>query len=277
MVNKELKPFTHKIYSDFSGDDGDYNTPGSSKCLCVAWVLTTVEDIKFNEDIVLQMKKLIRCQAGNELKYTGIIHHPKKLEVISLISQLKAKVIINPVIKRKIDDETIRSPKTKKLLKIIHGVPLYRFMEYLHAVSPGYCYQLIIDEMSWSDYQQGILDHYKSEFPDLNWKNAREDWLYFAKSDNDLLLQLADVISGIGREYIEDLQGKDFPPCRLCNWKHWNNCHFKRKGIKIGRNELLKNVRPILLRNSKDQFFPGGFVVRPPNIEIDYKFVECLH
>jgi hypothetical protein len=49
MENKELRPFTHRIYTDFSGDDGDTNTPGASKCLCGAWILSAEEDIRFNE------------------------------------------------------------------------------------------------------------------------------------------------------------------------------------------------------------------------------------
>jgi hypothetical protein len=276
MTNDDPKPFTHIIYSDFSGDDGGYNTPGSSKCLCVAWVLTKVEDIPYNENIVFQMKDLIHCKHINELKYKGIVNHPQKMALLSLVSKLKAVVIINPVIKAKISDETIKSPKTKKLLKIIHGVPLRRFTEYLSAVSPDCCYQLVIDEMSWSNYQNDILNHLKADIPDLNWKTAREDWLYFGNSKHSLLLQLADIIAGMGREYIEDLQSKTFPPCRPCYFMKWSNCPVRRKGNKIGRNDLLKPLKPVLLRNSAGQFFPGGFVVRPPEIEIDYRFVECL-
>jgi hypothetical protein len=277
MENKGLRPFTHRIYTDFSGDDGDPKTPGASKCLCGAWILSSEENIRYNEGIVLQIKKIIGCKAINELKYKSLAHHPKKSEALGLLLGLKVTIILTPVIKDKIDDKTIRSPKTKALLKIIHGFPLGRFMNYLGEVSPDFCLQLIIDEMSWSGYQKDVLEYLKSGLKDVDWSEVREDWLYFAKSGNSLMMQLADVVAGLGREYIEDLQTKALPPCRMCHLGHWNSCTFKRHGQRVGLNKLLKNALPSLLRNSEGSFYAGGFIVRPPEVESDYIFVECLH
>jgi hypothetical protein len=66
MEKAKLRPFTHRIYTDFSGDDGDPKTPGASKCLCGAWILSAEDDIEFNEGIVLQIKKLVGSKKNNK-------------------------------------------------------------------------------------------------------------------------------------------------------------------------------------------------------------------
>jgi hypothetical protein len=276
MEKKEIRPFTHRIFTDFSGDDGDPNTPGSSKCLCGAWVLSAEEDLRFNEGIVLRIKKLIGCKNTNELKYKSLSHHPKKIEALSLIPELKAKIIMTPVIKARIQDTTIRNPETKLLLTVIHGFPMQRFMAYLQTVYPTFYLQLIIDEMTWSGYQKDVLETLKQTLKNADWSNTREDWLYFAKSSRSLMMQIADVIAGLGREYIEDLQDKKLPPCRACDIGKWNNCVYKRKGQMVGLNKYFKNVRPLLLTTTAGKFYKGGFIVRPPEVETNYRFVECL-
>ena len=274
MKGKKLRPFTHRIYTDFSGDDGDPRTPGASKCLCGAWILSAEKDIRYNEGIVLQIKKLINCKPIDELKYKTLKKHAKKMEALNLLSQVKAKIILNPVIKSKIDDNSIRAPKTKRLLTIMHGFPLLRFMKHLSAESPNFYLQLIVDEMSWSGYADVIRENFKGL--NVDWTQVRDDWLYFAKSGNSLMLQLADVVAGLGFEYIEDLQERKLPPCRICNLAHWGNCNFKRHKQLIGHNRLIKAVYPSLLRDESGKFFEQGFIVRPPGVEVDYLFVECL-
>jgi hypothetical protein len=277
MIKADLQPFTHRIYMDFSGDDGDPGTPGSSKTICGAWILSSEEDIRHNEGVVLKIKKTIGCNKVDELKYRSIRRHPKKQEALDLLSELRVKVILSLVIKSQIHESDIKSPNTKRLLHLIHSFPLVTFRDYCSNNKINIYFQLVIDEMGWSGIYEGIREEIKKSIDGLDWDNARPDWLYFGKSEKSLMLQLADIFAGIGREYIEELDGTKFPPCRLCQNAGWNTCRLRRSKQGLGHNKAIKQIMPFWVRRRNGSYFGYGLTVRPPEIEKDYLFIECLH
>jgi len=44
----EPKPFTHKVFVDFSGDDGDPSKPGSSKVISMACHIDMLHETVYN-------------------------------------------------------------------------------------------------------------------------------------------------------------------------------------------------------------------------------------
>ena len=90
------------------------------------------------------------------------------------------------------------------------------------------------------------------------------------------MLQLADIIAGLGREYVEDLQSRKLPPCVVCWLKRTYDCSYKRNRKKVGKTRLMRILYPLLMGNESGKVWEKGFVVRPPGVERDYLFVDCL-
>lgn len=271
----DLRSFTHRIYVDFSGDDGHYNTPGSSQCICIAWVLSNEEYLDHNRSVVLKIKKAIGCDPKHELKYKTLRRHKNREIALRILSQLKVKVVIIPVFKRYISEQELRDPHTKKLVDLLHTFPLERFFPYMRTVNPKSYFQLIFDEVSWSGCPDDIIEDFKNN-QNLDWGQARSDWLLFAKSHSNLMIQLADIISGVGREFADGLIGRALPPCPTCVGKRkMQHCPYKLGRLKIPGESLLHTLQPLLLRK-EGECFEQGFVVRPPNRTKYFRFVDCL-
>jgi hypothetical protein len=145
-----LRPFTHRIYSDFSGDDGDPRTPGASRTLCVAWVISAEDDVWHNQGVVLDIKKVIGCQRDAELKYRSLKRHPRKKDTLALISQAKIEIILAPVLTERIRQEDLKDPATKGLVNLIHYFPVGPFVEVCAKRHPDVYFQLVFDEVGWA-------------------------------------------------------------------------------------------------------------------------------
>jgi len=273
----KLRTFTHRIYVDFSGDDGDPLTPGSSKCICIAWVESAESDLYHNEGIVLQIKKVIGCNPKDELKYTSLRRHRRKFTALGLLAQLKTNVVVVPVLKERITDAELRSPRTKKLIDLIHHFPFGRLINNMMKTSPDIYFQLMFDQVGWSGCVEGIKDSFRKDTR-LDWGQERPDWLLFAKSGSKLMLQLADVIAGLTREYIEGLQEYKLPPCTVCAVKGRpeRTCRYRKGKRVLSGSELLGLIYPLLVRNEQGKSWEHGFLIRPPAACREYMFVDCI-
>jgi hypothetical protein len=266
--------YTHKLYVDFSGDDGDPSTPGANKSMCIAWILSAIGDIRYNQGIVLQMKKVIGCRPNAELKYTSLKRHAKKMEALQLLSKTKIRVVLVPVLKTRIKEEELRSPRTKMLVAVIHYFPFIRFGKYLNIAEDKLC-QLVFDEFSWVSCREEIIKLFKNT-PQIIWKVPIEECLRFVKSTSNLMLQLADVVAGLGHEYIESLYEVRLPSCAICvvKGKPERPCRYKLKEKTLPNDHLMRLLYPLLLK--EDEVWENGFVVRPPGASIEYKFIDCI-
>lgn len=270
-------PFTHKIFVDFSGDDGDPSKPNSSKVTSMAWVLSSVQDIWHNEGIVLQMKKLIGCKPKDEIKYRSIRRHPKKMELLTTLTRAKVRLLILLVLKESVKDESFRDPKTKRLVDYIHYFPISRFITT--GTLPPYpesWFQLIFDEVGWAGCEDEIRRFYKND-ENIIWDADEDpDSILFGKSGAILMLQLADIFAGMMREYIENLNEREVPPCHICAIKGIRDCSHKRKHLTVGRAELMKIIYPFLIERSKRTKIDVGLMIRPPEVQRRYLFIDCL-
>lgn len=275
VLPNKARPFTHRIHVDFSGDDGDPRTAGASRCLLIAWVLSAESDLSHNQSVVLQIKKVIGCRPNAELKYRALRRHRRKNDALELLSHIKASVVLVAVLKERITEEELRSPKTKKLVNLIHYFPLSRFLDYFKKEYPDVYFQLVFDEVGWAGCESEITKSFKED-RDLDWGKARPDWLEFKKSGGNLMLQLADVVAGLGREYIEGVQILKRPPCIVCWLKGIRDCSYKRNKKPVGKAGLMRVIYPLLLKDNRSLAWERGLLVRPPGVEKDYLFVDCL-
>jgi len=270
-----LRPFTHRIYVDFSGDDGDPRTPGASRCLCIAWVASAESDLYHNEGIILQIKKVIGCGVVDNLRYKSLRRHRLRKEALGLLTQLKISAVVVPVLKERITEEELRNPRTKKLVDLIHSFPLSRLINHITQTYPDIYFQLVFDQVGWRGCEADIQISFRKD-TQLDWERARPDWLLFTKSGSNLMLQLADIIAGLGREYVENLQTEKLPPCIVCWLKGTYDCSYRRGRKQLGKAGLMRILRPLLIRDESGKVWERGFVARPPAVSKDYLFVDCL-
>jgi len=275
MLN--LSPFTHKIYVDFSGDDGDPSKPNSSKVISMAWVLSSVQNIRHNEGIVLQMKKLIDCKPKDEIKYRSIRRHRKKMELLTILTKARVWLLILVVLKERVKDAGFRDPRTKRLIDYIHYFPISRFITTKTLPPyPEAWFQLVFDEIGWAGCQDAIRRFYDDD-KNIIWDVKKDpNSVLFGKSGAILMLQLADIFAGMMREYIENLRSRDFPPCHVCHIKGIRDCSYRRKRLTVGRAELMKIVHPLLISGSDGIKIDVGFMIRPPEVQFRYLFIDCL-
>jgi hypothetical protein len=272
-----LRPFTHRVYVDFSGDDGDPSKPNSSKVISMAWVLSSVQDIQHNEDLVLKMKKLIGCGPKDEIKYRSIRRHRKKMELLTILTKVKVKLLVLVVLKERVKDAGFRDPRTKRLVDYIHYFPISRFINAKALPPyPEAWFQLVFDEIGWAGCQDAIRRFYDDD-KNIIWDADKDpDSLLFGKSGAILMLQLADIFAGMMREYIEGLRERNLPPCHVCHIKEIRDCSYKRKRLTVGWAELMKIVYPLLISRSDGIKIDVGFMIRPPEVQYNYLFIDCL-
>jgi hypothetical protein len=272
-----LRPFTHRIYVDFSGDDGDPRTPGASRCLCIAWVASAESELSHNKGVVLQIKKIIGCRKSDNLKYKKLKRHRFKDKALALLTQLRVIVVIVPVLKERITDQELRSPRTKKLVDLIHYFPLSVLIKHVMQTYADIYFQLVFDRVGWRGCEEEIRSAFRQD-AELDWKHARPDWLLFTKSGSNLMLQLADIVAGLGHEYIDSLQGMKLPPCTVCavKGKPERMCQYRRGKRVLPGGGLIGLIYPLLIKNEQGKSWEHGFLVRPPAVCREYMFIDCI-
>lgn len=273
----EPKPFTHSIFVDFSGDDGDPSKPNSSKTISMAWVLSSSQDIWYNEGIVLKMKKLIGCHRDDEIKYRSLRRNTKKMDALAMLAQSRVQILILVVLKERVKETTFRDPKTKRLVDYIHYFPISRFFKSgTLRPYPESWFQLVFDEVGWAGCQDAIRRFYTKD-EDIIWDADKDPKsLLFGKSGAMLMLQLADIFAGMAREYVEELDSRSLPPCHVCHIKKIRDCSYRRKHLRPGKAELMNILYPLLITGGNSMAIDTGFMVRPPDMQRNYLFVDCL-
>lgn len=246
--------------------------------VCIAWVLTAEEDRWHNEGMVLEMKRLIGCKQEDELKYRSLRRHPRKCEALTCLEQAKVGVVIVPVLKERVREAELRDPTTKELAILLHHFPLQRIFDHLGETSPEdeiprLLVQLVFDQVSWSGFREEIVRRLQQEGYIM--RVAPEECVRFHNSKKSLMLQLADIIAGLAREYMDSLEGVQLPPCQLC-WVKGKPIYPRRCRKKpVGNTTLLKVLRPLLLEKN-GAVWERGFVVRPPAVRYYYWFIDCI-
>jgi len=272
-------PFTHRIYVDFSGDMGDPNKEGASKVVCIAWVLTAEADRWHNEGMVLEMKRAIGCKPEHELKYRTLRRHPKKYEALAYLKQAKVGAVIVPVLKERLRDAELRDPTTKALAILLHHFPLKTVFDHLMETIPGdewprVLVQLVFDQVGWARFREDVV-HRLEEEHDIVWRVSPEESVRFHDSKKNLMLQLADVIAGLARDYMESLETVKLPPCSIC-WVRQKQMRPRGCELKPLGDARLMNVLHSLLLERNGAVWERGFLVRPPAVRYEYWFVDCI-
>jgi len=280
-----VSPYTHAIFSDFSGDDGFKFDSGSSKCLTLAWVATAEEDVDHNEDVLFRIKKKVGCHFSDELKYRSIKSHPaNKDETLNLLQELKADVSCLVVFKKPLfkdeeedeeEDSYYADPKTKGLVVVMQSFPFSGLMRDLEAKYGKVRPRIVVDELHWKETQNRIIEVMSENSKE--WFN-RSDF-QFRSSRATPLLQIADLFCGAVREFCEGLEGHEVPPCHVCNSHDYlpRDCKWRRSGARPKGFRIMRAIYPLMLGPpGKSYRIPHGLYLLPKRMNVRLEFVDCL-
>lgn len=267
--------YTHAIYSDFSGDDGFQFDRGSSSCLTFAWVVTTENDVAYNEGIVYQIKRAVGCRPANELKYSSLRHRTNKDRALSILQSANIDVFVLAAFKRELKDVTYRDPKTKLLVVVTQSFPFQIVLNQLQARYGAVQPRIVTDELHWAQTQDRITNVVtggESTIP--------KDAVQFRPSAATPMLQMADLVAGAVREFCERVeQQRRLPPCHVCQSRRFKprDCQWKRNNQGVEGFWLLKPIYPFLFKNATYGYRAvEGFYVEPESARHRLEFVDCL-
>jgi len=270
-----VSDYTHAIFSDFSGDDGIMFDRGSSSCLTLAYVVSREQDIRYNEDVLYQMKDRVACRRGDELKYSSLRRPANKEAVLDLFPKLKVDIACVTTFKRSYFEQeqnpSYADPRTKMLVVVNQAFP---FASLLRSLQDKYGHvkpRIVVDQLHWKGIQESIV-----ELLSRNEEWFKEADFQFRPSGGTPLLQLADLFCGAVREFCEGIEGQDLPPCHVCRSRKFKprDCSWRRDSRRPVGFRIMKSVYPFLLgRKSR---IPFGMYFEPRHMNDRLEFIDCF-
>ena len=265
--------YSHRVYVDFSGDLGNPKVEGSSKTVCIAWVLSSEEDREHNEKVLMDIKKSVGCGPEDEVQYQSLRRHPEKDQALAQLANLKIGVAVVVALKENIRDTNL-SGRARAIL--INSFPWACVAAHLSESTPEsvqVCAQLIFDQVAWSDFREELVTDLVRDYKPIV---SPDDCIKFLDSPSAPLLQLADIIAGMCQDYIESIDRSDLIPCQVCWAKGWPSHHKRCRKGNLRQNRLLKTMYPMLLKTPEGKVGERGLISRPPEAKDRFMFVDCI-
>lgn len=232
-----LDNYDYIAYVDASGDDGyKFNTSGngSSRCYAVAMFVVKKEDVQFNENKLLAIKRIVGCKPKHEVKYTKLRRHRRSKDIHNLVSEMRGTIVSWIAFKEKITDPLFLDIKNKALTQFCHTFPINAVSDVLKYNTDTNIFIAVdvMKKIEMDGVKELVQYSFNSNIIDSNEKSITNYTLKFkdSKDKNFQLIQAADIFAGIIRSSFE-------------NWpfEHevWKTCQLCRGLIKLGK---LKNL-----------------------------------
>ena len=244
--------FDYVTFVDASGDDGFKFDKESSLCYTAGCFLTKTEDINYNFDILNKIKETAHCKIKDELKHKQIRKRKNCKKILSVMNELKGiNISLNVFKKDLFKDEKLKSEFTgknnKNLAAIAHTFPIFGLNElgFLNNKKILIC----IDRMKITEMDK-VKYFFKTEFSKKsktsNYKLIFKD----SKAQGFELIQIADLIAGILREFYEITYYKNqeyFSFLKRCAYCRDHQCRYnlcnKKIYKKVKNNILNLNIK----------------------------------
>lgn len=286
MAKINLTNYDYVIFVDASGDDGTQFENGSSLCFTTACFISSVDSLDSNKKVLDNMKRICGRLSKDELKHNTLRRHRMYLDALNELVNIKGSVAIHNSFKRDlVEDYLLKSPSEKRLSSFTHYFPLSVISKNETTINGNVL--ICIDRMKEIEMDtvkrlfESTLEN--NPFHLNNYEIIFRD----SKAEGFELIQMADVMAGIWRNFFEEtITNQDtitfINKCCFC-WnsvtKHklQNLCKIKR--VKVYRNSLLnkpiKQTLPLVIKDDSNLMLCTGIVSFPVQKIMRYKFLEC--
>lgn len=283
----QFENYDYILFVDASGDDGfqfgSKSGDGSSFTFVASCFIVKPEDIPHNTEVLQNIKTALNLPKNAELKSTTLKRHRLANKAYALIDELAGTCCSMIAFKK----DLIGKPryadycnvKTKQLSGLTQSFPYYAIYKLGHF-SPTDRILIVMDCMKKSemDVVEKNLHDYEIQL------NAPENYdLIFrdSKSERYSLIQIADIIAGLVRQYFEENIERTTLQ-RLCMICKSNIKCATPSTRKLLRSQTIgtKYITPLLMHRSPrfNTIMFTGIITLPLNTYKFYRYIDCkLH
>lgn len=276
--------YNYIMFVDASGDDGfnfkERSCDGSSFTFVSSCFVVKPEDILHNESVLTEMKTALNIAPEKELKSTTLKRHRFANDAYEKIAHLKGQCFSMVAFKKDLIGmpkyEEYCNVKTKRLSGITQAFPYYAIHRSNFFKSDDKIL-IVMDNMKKSE--MNVVQQFLNEF-EIDPAISNNYTLIFrdSKAARYTLIQIADVMSGILREYFEShLQRTSLNHfCRICKKNEICKRTSKKKLLNAEIIES-KYVVPFLMHNSPflNIIMCIGIITFPFEYYRFYKYIDC--
>lgn len=245
----DISKYDYIMFVDASGDDGFKFDKGSSTCYTVASILINSSDLQHNLSILDGIKSIIGAKPEHELKYTKLRRSRRFNDIANLLTNIKGTIYTHTCLKEDlVNDQTFSDTESKALAQFTHTFPIERAIEHFKNINlfPLKPKVLIVVDVMKKVEMDGVSNLVSAEIdgvvPDLIFRDS--------KDKNFLLIQLADIIAGMTRNFIEGMlkEKNTLQLCKVCSKTRLRVSH------RISKNKCIGKKKFNLLNNKSNTF-----------------------
>lgn len=241
------------IYVDASGDDGFGEK--ASKTFTVAMVIEGNRYTEHNNQMLVDMKRIVGCRCNDEAKYGTIKKHPKRKVAWEKLHQLNVHVKVLSHFKADL------SGKHSAILNTVHHAWWLK-EAVIYAID-------VLHANTVNAYIDGSLPVLQRNIEDFAYRELKESGyidklgcLEFVQSRRIHMVQAADIFAGAMAELLEankdvmlSLCGSCFP--KLYTERLAGKCKPHKVRKQILKIEILDNMGVVLVKNGRS-IIPSG-------------------
>ncbi len=275
-----IDKYDYLMFVDASGCDGVQFDNGSSLCYAVAGYLVKKTDIENDLATLQEMRRIISGDPNRELKYSTLRRHKKRELVFALFQQLKGIAVGRVSFKKELVQKNNFHSEGKAFSVVAHAIAI-TFLQNCEETKDKHVL-IVVDRMKKTE--EDPVKYLANNGMQQNITNVASYDLIFrdSKDGNFQLLQIADFISGILREYFELYEeDKDILTflrlCKICYFNRLSHlCGHKGKqkrhvAMFKGNLHYLNGVFPLFVP-SKLRF---RISLDPPDMDDKFSFLFC--
>ncbi len=259
-----IQDYDYFMFVDASGCDGTKFDSGSSSCYAVAGYLVAKEFLQEDLQTLCDIRKIISGDPGRELKYSTLRRHKNRAAAFAQFKRFHGHALGRVAFKKILVARDEYNTSGKIFSVLMHAITI-SFLESYSEVA-GKKVLIVVDRMK--NTEEIPVQYLASGSMHNNLTEVKNYDLIFRDSkDKDFqLIQVADFISGILRDYFEQYESNSvmiefWRRCPLCL-----NTRYRHLCGKRGR----KN-REALIDSSNFKHIRGFF----PCSQLS-RFIRCL-
>lgn len=258
------------IYVDASGDDGFHER--SSETFTVALAIEPEEAAGNNQKAFIDIKRLLGCRPGDEIKYGSLKKPPKAPEAWRALHQLNCAIQAFPMIKSEMEEQERESII---LNAATHALGIQCAMGYAWNIMGVSTIELHIDK-SLKSIESAISDAIliaQQSVPQIE----NIEGVHFVDSKRVQMVQVADIFAGAIAEFLEGNLDSPLTQCRACPSvirvaRQQRICRPHQLQRKIRKYDIFQRVEPLLAYDGSHSLTLGplGF------LSVRWDFLNCM-
>lgn len=280
----QFENYDYVVFVDASGDDGfkfrATSGEGSSYTFVSSCFVVKPEDIQHNTKILQDMKKVLHLPENAELKSTTLKRHRLSDRAYALLDDLIGQCFSMIAFKKDLLKNTkyaaLCDVQSKRLSGLTQAFPYYAIHQFEYF-SPNDRILIVMDFMKKSEMTI-VEEHLKNYGIDPAVSSNYDLIFRDSKAEKYSLIQIADVMAGVIREYFETKLIKTALQfhCKIC--KHRQQCSSSKVRKLLASEKIDKKyITPILMHRSpkvKAIMFAG--IITFPFLNYQYfGYIDC--